>query len=198
MARPWDYPRWRRVLMQAVTWLILGGTVALAQLVVHQKQRAALRLGPPLRFGALIVRVPEGWKVKEEDGSEGSVLDAFEDGQRMRIEQFIAPSPSDLAPDSDEDAKRSGSIEKIRFAGLNREGQLLVVPEYRPSPEGTVPEEYLTAFVIVPIGQSSLLIQVELLKAGPRIGPGERALLMEVVNSIRLAPSRLLETRGAP
>ena len=197
MARPWEYPRWRRVLMQAATWLILGGTVALAQLVVHQKQRAALRLGPPLRFGALIVRVPEGWKVKEEDGSEGSVLDAFKDDQLMRIAQLIARIPADLAPDSDDDAKRSGSIEKIQFAGLHREGQLQVNHEYRASAEGTVSEEYLTAFVIVPIGQNSLLIRVELLKAGPRIGPGERALLMEVVNSIRLASTRILETRGA-
>lgn len=185
--------------MQAATWLILGGTVALAQLVVHQKQRAALTLGPPLRFGALIVRVPEGWRVSEEAGSDGSVIDAIEESQRqlMRIEQFTARSPSDLAPDSDEDAKRSGSVENIQFAGLHREGQLQLHREYRSSPEGTVPEEYLAAFVVVPIGQSSLVIRVELRKAGPRIGPGERALLMEVVNSIRLAPSRLLETRGA-
>lgn len=197
MARPWEYPRWRRVLMQAATWLILGGTVALAQLVVHQKERAALSLGPPLHFGALVVRVPEGWTVREEADSDETVLDAIEDGQLLRIEQFVARNPSDLRPESDDDAKRAGSTEKIQFAGLHREGQLQLVREYRATPEGTIPEEYLTAFVVVPIGQSSLVIRVELLKAGPRIGPGERALLLEVANSIRLAPARAVERRGA-
>ena len=32
MARSWQYPRWRRYVMQAVMWLLLGATLALARL----------------------------------------------------------------------------------------------------------------------------------------------------------------------
>lgn len=190
MGRPWDYPRWRRVLMQVMTWLVLGGTVGLAQLVIHVKTREALTLGPPVRYGLLVVRFPQGWTVQEVSGSQGPAIEATEDGQLMVIEQWVTRRPAELAPESNYDPKQAGSTEKIQFAGLHREGQMQLVPELRPTPDGMAPEEYLTASAVVPLRRGSLLIRVELLKVGPRIGPGERELLLKVVNSLKWASDR--------
>ena len=183
--------------MQVVTWLILGGTVGLAQLVIHVKNREALTLGPPVRYGFLLVRFPQGWTAQQVAGSQGPALEATEDGQLMLIEQFATRHPAELATESNDDPKQARSTEKIQFAGLHREGQMQLVSELRPTPEGMVPEEYLTASAVVPLKQGSLVIRVELLKVGPRIGPGERELLLKVVNSLKWASDRSSASRGA-
>ncbi|HET6247466.1 MAG TPA: hypothetical protein VFE47_07215 [Tepidisphaeraceae bacterium] len=37
MSRPWEYPRWRRVLLQLALWAILGATLGLAQFMGGDK-----------------------------------------------------------------------------------------------------------------------------------------------------------------
>ena len=61
MARPWQYTRSRRLLMQGVMWLVLGGTVAVAALVSRIKARSS-ELGPPETQGAVEVLLPKGWE----------------------------------------------------------------------------------------------------------------------------------------
>ena len=198
MGRPWEYPRWRRVLMQAVTWLILGGTVGLAQLVIHVKNREALTLGPPVRYGFLLVRFPEGWTVQQVAGSQGPAIAAAEDDELLVVEQWLVPHSPTSGPPSEEQNKGGGSTEKVRFRGLGREGLMQIMHKLRPTSDSMVAEEYLTAAVVVPLGRRDLAILVELRAVGPRVGHGERQLLLAVVNSVVLAPGVKRGQTSAP
>jgi hypothetical protein len=65
MARNWQYPRWRRLLMQSAMWVILGATVGLAALLDRQKHidnRPAL--AAPLQCGAIRLQVPLHWMIE--------------------------------------------------------------------------------------------------------------------------------------
>jgi len=70
MARPWEYPRWRRVLMQVAMWVIFGGTLGLAQLVVRQRQLTPIVLEPRTRLGPLWVRFATGMDAGVWPGSD--------------------------------------------------------------------------------------------------------------------------------
>jgi hypothetical protein len=62
MARNWQYPRWRRLLMQSAMWVILGGTVGLAALLDrHQRQETRINLTPPMQVGNVVLRLPANW-----------------------------------------------------------------------------------------------------------------------------------------
>jgi hypothetical protein len=62
MARNWQYPRWRRLLMQSAMWVILGGTVGLAALLDrHQHLAMITALGSPVQCGDAQLRLPEHW-----------------------------------------------------------------------------------------------------------------------------------------
>jgi hypothetical protein len=63
MARPWDYPRWRRTAMQIALWLIFGGTLGLASLLTHARHQTPLViLGTERIAGTLRLKLPQGWR----------------------------------------------------------------------------------------------------------------------------------------
>src|SRR5438045_1405036 len=80
MAKSWQFTRSRRYLSQAVMWLILGATIALAAMVDnHRSGPAAISFEKPQTHKGLTAALPHGWKItrgRESDGS--SVFDAME------------------------------------------------------------------------------------------------------------------------
>src|SRR5690349_15704350 len=64
MPKPSDYTPARRYAMQAVMWLILGGTVALAAVVSRSARHATrVQLAPqPITEGAVSLRLPVKWR----------------------------------------------------------------------------------------------------------------------------------------
>src|SRR5437879_3323995 len=73
MARSWQYPRWRRILMQATMWLILAATVGLAALVTRQRTHTARTEMSQVRtVGDFTITLPTRWKVV--DGGDGAML----------------------------------------------------------------------------------------------------------------------------
>jgi len=74
-----QYGRWRRTALQVVLWLIFGGTLGLAGFVSHRRTSPlGVTLGEPVSFGALKVRLPQGWQ--REDPAD-SKLDTQPDAQ---------------------------------------------------------------------------------------------------------------------
>jgi hypothetical protein len=64
MPRPVEYTPARRMIMQAILWVVLGGAVALAAAVVHQKHQALMaELGPIRISGPIHFRLPADWMV---------------------------------------------------------------------------------------------------------------------------------------
>jgi hypothetical protein len=68
MARNWQYPRWRRLLMQSAMWVILGATVGLAALLDrHQHMETRVTLGSPVQCGGIQLQLPSHWMIESSD-----------------------------------------------------------------------------------------------------------------------------------
>ena len=77
MARSWQYPRWRRIVVQVVLWVVFAATIGVAQLVVRHRQLVGSVDLAPLRMvdlpgGVEIgVRLPKGWPVDHDAAEHG-------------------------------------------------------------------------------------------------------------------------------
>jgi hypothetical protein len=82
MSRSWQYPRWRRMLMQATLVLILGGTVALAEFITRQRNRSSVpELEQSQKIDRVLVKLPAGWEVSEDDPNVLLAQEPGPDGQ---------------------------------------------------------------------------------------------------------------------
>ena len=164
-------------------WLIVGGTVGLAQFVTRAKQHATIELEPPIEVGQLLVRMPKGWLLHE-------VADSQISAQDPETEQVIAVAQEQSPPDArtnepDEPRPGSQSAEPIRFGGLREQGWMQVVQLRRIQDGMVIQDNFLMAEAITPDG---LTVAVQLRQSGPRVGAADRQLLQAVVNGITRAP----------
>ncbi len=114
MARSWQYPRWRRVVVQVVLWGVLAASLGVAELVVrHKALVGSVQLGGPrsvdLPGGVrLTVRLPKGWPVDRDaaehtggddagDPAGGDPVPAFEAHESAGGEEGDAQAGSDGA-----------------------------------------------------------------------------------------------------
>ena len=85
--------------MQAVLWLVFGGTLALASYVSHRRTAALdVALDKPTVFGVVRVRLPSGWEKKPPPASgpttdpsrpQALVLEELDEEGRPRRELWI-------------------------------------------------------------------------------------------------------------
>jgi hypothetical protein len=185
MGRPWEYPRWRRVLMQAVMWVILAGTVGLAQLVVVERRRSPIALEARMRVGPLWVRTPADWSVTSESDPGGGVLQLIDDGNPIR-DLTIAVEPSPPGQEQGRELNQPGAgTQPIQFKGLNQSGVLVALRRKVRTREGPwAQEEILLAFTQLPSGY---LLELRLRQQGTRIGTAEAELVKAVANAITWA-----------
>src|SRR5690242_6674171 len=98
MGRPWEYPRWKRVLMQAAMWVIFGGTLGLAQFVSHERRVSPQAdLGPPQVWGRLIIQLPEGWHPEEKGLDQVLMIEGIDPQDPTRVlfmEQRLGQQPA--------------------------------------------------------------------------------------------------------
>ena len=181
MGRPWEYPRWRRMLMQVLMWLILGGTIGLAQLVTYHRSHAPIALSPPVQVGPFLVRVPDGWSVE----ARGPKLDAEDDaGRHLLVLALPITAASDDGVDVDAGGQGRGGSETMEFRGLHQTGTMQILSRIRRTAEGAVRTQVLTGTAVVPkIG----VIVLELYPAGPRPGSADRRLLQSIADGISQA-----------
>lgn len=178
MARPWEYPRWRRVVMQAVMWLILGGTVGLAQLIAYKRNHAPIELGAPVRLGQVDVRLPAGW---EAVGLAGSTLEAQEPDTRRMVRVMFNPPMLEAAEQPSGQGAVPISTEPLEFNGLHRRGLMAAISQYQMSAQGLVPEQVLRAAAELP-GRNIIVVEVHQYAA--QMGPADRLLLQAVADGI--------------
>jgi hypothetical protein len=92
MARNWQYPRWRRLLMQSAMWVILGGTVGLAALLDrHQHELSQVPLAPPLQCGSIHLQLPANWIIESSDTGMMTASESNIDVFTRVVEVTVAP-----------------------------------------------------------------------------------------------------------
>jgi hypothetical protein len=79
MPRPPEPTRNRRLLMQSIMWIILGGTIGLAALV-DQRRHSSLNadLGEPQQFKGFSIRLPADWTPSEEQQNPKALVELQE------------------------------------------------------------------------------------------------------------------------
>ena len=188
--------------MQAVLWLVLASTLALAGLVTHRRT-APLRaeLSDPVTFGELTVRPPRGWEREAEaavaDASRVLVFqepDELGRGRRLLRTLWVTQdrparkrSPeyyletTFLSTTSDSEAR----AEPFNFLGAR--GALFVwrgvprAPSYDEETLERAPEQGIYACAVLPDG---LAVTVQVRGYGA-VGPSSRKLLQQVADGMR-------------
>ena len=190
MGRPWEYPLWRRVLMQGLMWVVLAGTVGLAQLVTqHQKRHTTVTLGAPIRLGPIYVRVPKGWAANKTVTTGESVIEAVDGETRRVLSIFVMQVPPD-DDDQSVDARNgvdNGASEPITFRGLGLKSSMRVGRENRQAEDGVITTTSLNAIVRLPSGST---VVVELDEIGTHLASADKSLLRAAADAITLAPRR--------
>jgi len=71
--------RFRRLMMQAIMWIVLAGTVGLAAVVNHARQQdLSPSLGQPRSFGLITLRLPDDWRISDSSQDPGVLLIAWD------------------------------------------------------------------------------------------------------------------------
>jgi hypothetical protein len=209
MAKSWQYGRLRVVALQAVTWLVFGGSLALAAWIDHRRSsQFDVPLGEPRTVGRLSLRLPKGWEVEGPSGTpleirakdydpQGRVrltLTVTQEQQtgRKRGPQYYLEELVNL-PD---DEYLAPAIEPIRFLG--QDDAVLAAFRFnarafkRLSPEINLPDPGLYACAVTPEG-FTVTVQVS---GDGAFGPSSRMLLRRVADTIRVTDT-LSATRPA-
>ena len=173
MARPWEYPGWRRVVMQVVMWLIFCATLGLAQLVTRSR---SIDTAQQVRVGRFLVRLPSDWKI---DSASAVGMRAHDpDGERRF---FVAVVPLTRAEDPDAGSDDDGPA-RIEFKGLNRVG---IIELQRPAIDIEDAQTRLVATVTVPSIRAKLRVGFNLVGADQT--GAEVSLLKRIANGITLS-----------
>src|SRR5439155_12048517 len=87
MPRPTDYTRARRIAMQATMWLILGGTVALAAVVVREKRREhRVELAEEVvTVGDIAMNLPKNWRARPHADDDPRLIAQAVEGEAGMI-----------------------------------------------------------------------------------------------------------------
>ena len=180
--------------MQVVMWVILAGTVGLAQLVVVERRRSPIALEPPVRVGPLWVRTPVDWSPTPDSDPDRGILQLSDDNNPAR-DMVIGVEPSPPGQETAREANQPGAgTQPIEFKGLRQSGVLVALRRKARTQEGTwVQEENLLAFTQLPSGY---LVEIRLRQQGARIGAAEAEVVKAVADAITwagpLTPKRRL------
>ncbi|MCC7352034.1 MAG: hypothetical protein IT446_15855 [Phycisphaerales bacterium] len=189
MSRSWQYPRWRRILMQATLWVVLFATVGLAALVDHYRSaESALKLGPMEAFGPVSLRLPSGWAitaegepvllVQAEEGSDGRarILSVLRQPVRDEMTPLEFIIRSGLAPPA-----AARVAHPIAMAGQT--GTMVSVARQVRGPGGVVVAE--RELVAVAMVRPSHAIILHLSSAGNSLGEDEE-LMRDVATTMKI------------
>jgi len=189
MARSWNFPRWRNVVMQAVMCGVLGATVGLAALVDHRLRDALfLPLTNPISEGSITFRLPAGWKISTRIDEGGSLIQTAVDPQPgservmtisvQRVERLMPPVEYLHISGRLAGNLREQPADSITIDGWP--GQYMPWFGARRSGDAAVEVEALVCCVILPDYQAVTLR----LEKPAVLDPADRRLVREVIDSM--------------
>jgi len=197
MAKWWEYPAWRRTVLQVTMWALLGATLGMAAMVSSYRSGSInAKYSAPIACGKYVVRVPLGWKIVLHPTGPVRV-EAFEQkrvGGRPRRLQFYERQLTESVTAEDvllEINAQPGSIlreddtshlQDVRIAGMN--GTMFVRGYTRMvAIISLVPVIEYSAAVVSPDGAS---LAVKLVCEGDP-DDSDPALFGELIGRIKLA-----------
>jgi hypothetical protein len=141
MAKSWQYPRWRRYVMQVVMWVILAGTMGLAAAVTHYRS-AALRveLGDPRARGGVTVQLPRDWLPQSVTDSRVTLFNLLDpEGEplprQLLVQRFAASADADLAETMLEGFALTGArLQRREELQISRRPGVLVIATHSIDP----------------------------------------------------------------
>lgn len=172
--------------MQVVMWVILAGTVGLAQLVVVERRQSPIALDAPVRVGPLWVRTPADWSQMSGSNLGAGDLELVDDGNPAR-QLAIAVGPNPIGEDElGREANRPGAgSQPINFKGLKQTGVLMAWhSKIRPRGGNWTQVDVLLALTQLPSGD---VVEIRLTQEGARIGTADAELVKAVANAITWA-----------
>lgn len=193
MARPWEYPVWRRVVMQIVMWLILGGSLGLAQLISVHNRNAAESMGEEVQIEGFQARLPEDWSIRPLNlhgigGIEGQGVEAI-DPEGHRVLQMVVlplgPAGRLVGPGI---GAASTPGQHVDFAGLHVSGIMRMESQVRPLRQGgSILERTITATASVPPDH---VILIQLVTSGDQSpGRADARLVRDLAAGITASPA---------
>jgi hypothetical protein len=159
MARNWQYPRWRRLLMQLAMWVILGGTVGLAALLDrHAEEGSQVALAPgALQCGEIKLLLPTRWQIEISNEEPGvmTATDLALHFPRIRSVEITVAPPSEpglidhlLEKEASDDAP-----EEIAFTPTgNRPGKLYIWQQSADDENQPLAEDQVIATAVLQDG----------------------------------------------
>ena len=175
--------------MQSLMWVILAGTVGLAQLVTnHQRRHTSVTMSEPMRLGPIFVRVPDGWTLSQTLTKDDNLIDCVDPDTSRMLRIFILRAPS--AGDDPQDTEpRPGGLasEPIDFRGLGIKSVMTVERQSRVTADGITTMMSLSATAQLPSGMS---VTIELDEIGTRLASADKSLVRAVAKAITLAPGK--------
>jgi hypothetical protein len=141
MGRPWEYPRWRRVLMQVVMWLVFAGSLCLAQVLAHNRSVDRTNV---VRVGAFELRVPDDFKIDASGPDDDLLAHDPQRNRRLRIQSLPLNGARRSIIARGEDQM------PIKFRNLQVTGVLDVTQDKHMSDEGEAVRYRLRARAAVP------------------------------------------------
>jgi hypothetical protein len=158
--------------MQLVLWVILGGTLGLAQVITAQRHGIPIALQQPEWLGPLLVSLPEDWAVSQdsEPGQNSLTAEDAEGGREMTIAIEPLPGPGRV-------------VSRIEFKRLSQTGVLTLAPALRRAPDDSVVPGYeLVASTTLP---SVGAVTIRLFTRRP--SSEDKRLIQAVANGITLS-----------
>ena len=141
MGRPWEYPRWRRILMQVVMWLVFAGSLCLARVLAHSRSQDRTNV---VRAGIFELRVPEEFKIDSSGPNNDLLAHDTQRSRRLRI-QSLPPGEGGVS------VFASGEgFGKIKFRSLGLTGVLEAQQRTTRTDEGDTNVLQLRATAVIP------------------------------------------------
>lgn len=215
MPRSWQYPRWRRILLQATLCLILAAAIGVAALVSRQRiQSQYVDLSRRITIDSLAISLPANWIVFSDVDNMGVAAREPEDSDQQRslairvqpvspgltAAEFLIRSgisqeaidPGDLSDPTLPPQRRA--FEPIEIAGV--QGILMKVLRSDPSSPDSqeMAREELIAVAILPTHQGIVIR----LSGAPDGDADNTALIRRFSRQIQSAGGTPPELKGLP
>ena len=187
MGRPWEYPRWRRVVMQVAMWLILGGSLGLAQFISVRSRNAVESIGTQVQVDRFLVRLPDEWPVVRRHDADAEGIQVVDPETHRVLFVLVMKLPSLPGLGGPGISPRRTAGQAIEFTGLQQTGTMRMDTQPEDFQGARLLTRSITAAVSAP-PHEAIMIKL-MLPPGVQVGRADARLVRDVAAGITALPA---------